>query len=211
MSHTPTSPKATSPRGILRNAPELKKSEHLISGEEKLDRKQVLANTKLNAQLSSDSTDGLSEGDKIRQKLASINKKDDNHLQWDEVNLYLTEQDKSALMKIDEPKTPYEGGVDPNNDYYRTDNEDDEEEATLDDFALGEPLESTSETLKDSLNGGEIVEDDNDDSEEDEEEEEEEQISAEERHRRFEEKRKSHYHMKLELLKHPVPVDDEES
>jgi len=28
-------------------------------------------------------------------------------LKWDEANLYLTEQERSATMKIDEPKTPY--------------------------------------------------------------------------------------------------------
>ncbi|EEP79015.1 predicted protein [Uncinocarpus reesii 1704] len=34
-------------------------------------------------------------------------------LKWDEVNLYLTEQERSSTMKIDEPKTPYVPHYDP--------------------------------------------------------------------------------------------------
>ena len=37
-------------------------------------------------------------------------------LKWDEVNLYLTEQEKSSTMKIDEPKTPYAKRYDPAED-----------------------------------------------------------------------------------------------
>lgn len=37
-------------------------------------------------------------------------------LQWDEANLYLTEQEKSSTMKIDEPKTPYAQRYDPDDD-----------------------------------------------------------------------------------------------
>jgi protein phosphatase inhibitor 2 len=45
-------------------------------------------------------------------------------LKWDEVNLYLTEQEKSSTMKIDEPKTPYAKRYEPE--------EDEEEMRTLD-------------------------------------------------------------------------------
>lgn len=45
-------------------------------------------------------------------------------LKWDEANLYLTEQEKSSTMKIDEPKTPYAKHYDPA--------EDEEEIRTLD-------------------------------------------------------------------------------
>lgn len=45
-------------------------------------------------------------------------------LKWDEVNLYLTEQEKSSTMKIDEPKTPYAKRYEPD--------EDEEEMRTLD-------------------------------------------------------------------------------
>lgn len=37
-------------------------------------------------------------------------------LKWDEANLYLTEQEKSSTMKIDEPKTPYAQRYDPEED-----------------------------------------------------------------------------------------------
>lgn len=37
-------------------------------------------------------------------------------LKWDEANLYLTEQEKSSTMKIDEPKTPYAKRYEPEED-----------------------------------------------------------------------------------------------
>ncbi|KAL9127781.1 MAG: hypothetical protein Q9217_003411 [Psora testacea] len=46
-------------------------------------------------------------------------------LKWDEANLYLTEQEKSSTMKIDEPKTPYTKRYEPSE-------EDEEELRTLD-------------------------------------------------------------------------------
>lgn len=56
----------------------------------------------------------------------SVNEDEDNNprLKWDEANLYLAEQEKSATMKIDEPKTPYAKRYDPE--------EDDDEMRTLD-------------------------------------------------------------------------------
>jgi protein phosphatase inhibitor 2 len=37
-------------------------------------------------------------------------------LKWDEANLYLTEQERTAKMKIDEPKTPYVPHYNPDED-----------------------------------------------------------------------------------------------
>ncbi|OOF94413.1 hypothetical protein ASPCADRAFT_398040 [Aspergillus carbonarius ITEM 5010] len=54
-----------------------------------------------------------------RQSLASIHGQHDENsprLKWDEANLYLTEQEKTAKMKIDEPKTPYAPHYDPAQD-----------------------------------------------------------------------------------------------
>jgi len=47
--------------------------------------------------------DGLEAGDNMR-------------LKWDEANLYLTEQEKSSTMRIDEPKTPYAKRYEPEDD-----------------------------------------------------------------------------------------------
>jgi protein phosphatase inhibitor 2 len=49
---------------------------------------------------------------------------DHMRLKWDEANLYLTEQQKSATMKITEPKTPYE--------YARQLSEEDEDDVAID-------------------------------------------------------------------------------
>lgn len=53
-------------------------------------------------------------GSSRRQSLASAHD-DENfpRLKWDEANLYLTEQERTAKMKIDEPKTPYAPHYDP--------------------------------------------------------------------------------------------------
>ncbi|KAF4120655.1 protein phosphatase inhibitor 2 [Geosmithia morbida] len=45
-------------------------------------------------------------------------------LKWDEANLYLTEQERTATMKIDEPKTPYVRHYDPGQE--PSDDEDDD-------------------------------------------------------------------------------------
>ncbi|EKV12944.1 hypothetical protein PDIG_31710 [Penicillium digitatum PHI26] len=51
-----------------------------------------------------------------RQSLASAYDENEPRLKWDEANLYLTEQEKTAKMKIDEPKTPYAPHYDPSED-----------------------------------------------------------------------------------------------
>ena len=56
--------------------------------------------------------------------LGGENADENMRLRWDEANLYLTEQEKSSTMKIDEPKTPYAKRYEPE--------EDEEELRTLD-------------------------------------------------------------------------------
>jgi len=51
-----------------------------------------------------------------RQSLASQHDENEPRLKWDEANLYLTEQERTAKMKIDEPKTPYAPHYDPAED-----------------------------------------------------------------------------------------------
>ncbi|KAJ5148954.1 hypothetical protein N7448_000532 [Penicillium atrosanguineum] len=56
-------------------------------------------------------------GSSRRQSLASAHDDENNpRLKWDEANLYLTEQERTAKMKIDEPKTPYAPHYDPTAD-----------------------------------------------------------------------------------------------
>ncbi|KAI9802341.1 MAG: hypothetical protein M1833_001847 [Piccolia ochrophora] len=158
-------------------------------------------------------------------------------LKWDEANLYLTEQEKSSTMKIDEPKTPYAKRYDPD--------EDDAEMHTLDagdlvvdeldkvetskprnaredeipGLELGEPEEAVPDahdgqhiSRSGSLKGEkQVVVDPEAEPGLDEHDAEYVGLSREERekHRRFEEMRKKHYEMKdvKGLLGHPEELD----
>jgi protein phosphatase inhibitor 2 len=51
-----------------------------------------------------------------RQSAVSGIDENEPRLKWDEANLYLTEQERTAKMKIDEPKTPYAPHYDPAED-----------------------------------------------------------------------------------------------
>lgn len=51
-----------------------------------------------------------------RQSVQSAQDENEPRLKWDEANLYLAEQDRTAKMKIDEPKTPYAPHYDPTED-----------------------------------------------------------------------------------------------
>lgn len=198
------------PRGILRNK---SVSERSSSNSDHLDRQEVIKNTRLNAQLASES----SKGDRIRAKIAEAKshqsdedednvQKQGDHLQWDEINLYKTEQEKSATMKIDEPKTPYEGGFNPEGEYYK----DDDEEIPEFELGTGE-YDNLPEKRSESLNGGEILHDREQEQEQEQDEEESRPVeSAEERHKRFEEMRKLHYHMKGNALKHKIEISDDD-
>lgn len=197
------------PKGILRNKEDATPHEP-IEGD--LDRQEVIRNTRLNAQLSADST----KGDKIRAKIAEARAKDSQdgdksdgaeHLKWDEINLYQTEQEKAATMKIDEPKTPYTGGFNPEGEYYR---DDEEESSQIPDFSLGEGQFDSEDPVSQSINGGTVCKDEEQDEEVEEEPEKEEEILAEEKHRRFEEMRKAHYHLAATPLKHKINVSDDE-
>lgn len=199
------------PRGILRNKDEKRERRELA---DELDRKEVIRNTMLNANLASES----SKGEEIRAKIAQARKLgstengvegsgNNEHLKWDEINLYKTEQEKCATMKIDEPKTPYTGGFNPDGEYYQ------EDEIDIPAFNLGASELDKQSLPQDSLNGGLIYVDPDqkydEEEAEDDKDEEKEQLSAEERHKRFEEKRKEHYHMKALPLKQGVQLDDE--
>lgn len=218
------------PKGILKNkldptlSPPPSASTTTL---EPLDRQQVIRNTRLNAQIAAENS---SRGNEIRAKISQQKRRPlfdeqpeviqaEEHLKWDEINLYKTEQEKAATMKIDEPKTPYEGGFNPEGEYYQDDDDDAEgKNDDIDDipaFELGESEfidDVKRQGLSGSLHGGEVVKgEQGDEDEEDEEEEgEQEPLTAEERHKRFEEMRKAHYHMKGAVLHHQIDIPDDD-
>lgn len=207
------------PKGILRNkdtdAPV--HSPETASGE--LDREEVIRNTRYNAQMVTES----SKGDRIRQQLAEARLKNgddtklsangtgesNDHLKWDEINLYKTEQEKAATMKIDEPKTPYEGGFDPTGEYYQ-----DDISESIPQFTLGEGRYESGLTLSRSINGSEVLHNDENNQDEDDEDDEDGErkpLLVAERHKHFEEMRQAHYHNAANPLTHKIsiPGDDE--
>lgn len=146
-------------------------------------------------------------------------------LKWDEANLYLTEQEKSSTMKIDEPKTPYAKHYDPTEDEeeMRTIDADDimvdefdqvhaaqssarnsrAKEEEIPGLSLGEPEEAVPEKEFDEHAHKKAVHVDG---------EEHVGLSKEEqeKHRKFEEMRKKHYEMRnvVNLLGHGEDLDD---
>ncbi|KAI5955113.1 hypothetical protein KGF54_001674 [Candida jiufengensis] len=205
------------PKGILRNNSISESQQQL---QDKLDRKEVIKNTQLNAKLNSDT----SKGDEIRAKIAQKKKelgiddedqaKEHEHLKWDELNIYKNEQEKSATMKIDEPKTPYEGGFNPEGEYYKDDDDNDDNEIPEFELGEGEYDKLNENENKSSLHGSEVLKDNQQEEPEEEDEDEdgegEEPLTAEERHKRFEEKRKEHYHLKALPLKQKIDIPDDD-
>lgn len=149
-------------------------------------------------------------------------------LKWDEANLYLTEQEKSATMKIDEPKTPYAKHYDPAEDEEEIrmidadelmvdeldqarakqspGNKSKAKEEEIPGLSLGEPEEAVPENSFGDADGKKRAVHVKG--------EEHVGMSAEEqeKHRKFEELRKKHYEMKnvANLLGHPEELDDDD-
>ncbi|EDO16513.1 hypothetical protein Kpol_513p29 [Vanderwaltozyma polyspora DSM 70294] len=175
-------------------------------------RKQVLKNTQLNAKLTSGLDSkmhmSLSQGGeshilpkdtltlKHEHDVQQV-QDDEEKLQWNQKNLEDNEIAKLQYkdIHVDEPKTPYQGAVDPNGEYYKIDDENDD----LDDFSLGEAEYDTKPTLdEDRLE--ENVSEQAEQLEED---------DKEARHKKFEEMRKKHYNVK-EIFKNKHLHEDED-
>ncbi|KAI9807232.1 MAG: hypothetical protein M1825_005950 [Sarcosagium campestre] len=172
-----------------------------------------------------------------RQSENAVRAEDDENsprLKWDEANLYLTEQEKSSTMKIDEPKTPYAKRYDPDEDdaEMRTLDADDlvvdeldkvganrsrARESDIPGLELGEPEEavpenSSSQMERSSSLKGEkqvIVDPVPEDGLGGHGEYVGDSQEEREKHKKFEEMRKKHYEMKdvKGLLGHPEELD----
>ncbi|PHH69937.1 hypothetical protein CDD82_7427 [Ophiocordyceps australis] len=230
--HSPHGPDTRRPKGILKNSsfqkspPTSPQRERSMSGKE-----LTLANTQINAgrrRSSSSATRPPGSRRQSGQNLDSVAESAAQRLKWDEANLYLTEQERTSTMKIDEPKTPYAKHYDPLED--PSDDDDDLTALAAENGAppnhrrrldedipgldLGEPEAELPEPTSRSSSEKSVHVDDeavtpsaDDDIA---------GLSPEERekHRRFEEMRKRHYEMKnvAQLLGHPeaIPDDDDE-
>jgi protein phosphatase inhibitor 2 len=148
-------------------------------------------------------------------------------LKWDEANLYLTEQEKSSTMKIDEPKTPYAKHYDPaeDEDELRTLDADEIMVDELDKARAGRSPGNRGRAKEEEIPGLNLGEPEEAVPENEFDEhgakkekavyvsgEEHVGLSTEERekHKRFEEMRKKHYEMKnvASLLGHPEELDE---
>ncbi|SMN20413.1 similar to Saccharomyces cerevisiae YMR311C GLC8 Regulatory subunit of protein phosphatase 1 (Glc7p), involved in glycogen metabolism and chromosome segregation [Maudiozyma saulgeensis] len=157
-----------------------------------------------------------------------LKKEEEERLQWNKRNLAENEVTKQQYsdIHIDEPKTPYQGAVDPQGEYYRDDDDEDNNEdnnnddgthrvgglpnvSDLDDFTLGEP----EYDLKDTADNNDVevhMADDNDGNEDVESEDELDEAKAKElRHKKFEEMRKKHYDLR-EMFKSKKMNDEED-
>ncbi|KAL2134713.1 hypothetical protein VTI74DRAFT_11033 [Chaetomium olivicolor] len=164
--HTPPGPNAPRPKGILKNsyrgsppvspvdshghAPLMHThSDHPLTPKEA--KELTIANTQYNAgHRRSSSAAGSRPGGFRRQSSLPPDHAEEGEgqrLKWDEANLYLTEQERTSTMKINEPKTPYAKHYDPAED--PSDLEDNDDSGDID---MAEPINPNS-IDKDRLDG----------------------------------------------------------
>lgn len=128
--------------GILKNP--LPADQAASESEESISefRKQVLMNTQLNAKLTSKrKNEVVPQKHALPKDTLSLKHEQEaeERLQWNQKNLAANEITKQQFqdIHIDEPKTPYQGAIDPNGEYYK---DDDENEDDLQNFSLdGQP------------------------------------------------------------------------
>ncbi|KAI0396776.1 hypothetical protein F5Y17DRAFT_58819 [Xylariaceae sp. FL0594] len=216
--HAPPPPNARRPKGILKNS--YQKSPPVSPTQEKeLSEKEItILNTQTNAghRRSSSSTSRPSGTCRRMSRTPSQCADDENagsqRLQWDEANLYLTEQERTATMKITEPKTPYARHYEPSKD---DDEEmaDDESKEDIPGLSLGEPEEAVPEgEFSSGRKQSKVHVNDHDATPLHDADNDYLGMTPEERekHRKFEELRKKHYEMKnvAKFLGHPEELED---
>ncbi|TGJ80528.1 hypothetical protein E0Z10_g8235 [Xylaria hypoxylon] len=221
--HTPASPNARRPKertslGILKNSFHKSPPESPIKEKDLSEKELTIINTHTNAghRRSSSSASRPGGGPRRRSSRTSSQCAEDEmagsqRLQWDEANLYLTEQERTSTMKITEPKTPYARHYEPSED-------EDDEMADIDPiagFSLGEPEEEIPEhEFGSSRKQSKVHVNDEDATPQHDAENDYIGMTPEERekHHKFEQLRKKHYEMRgvARFLGHPEELEDGE-
>ncbi|KAI1733545.1 hypothetical protein F4680DRAFT_398209 [Xylaria scruposa] len=215
--HSPPAPNARRPKGILKNSFHKSPPASPIKEKDITEKELTIINTQTNAgHRRSSSTASRPAGNRRRSSRTSSQSAIDDEmtssqrLQWDEANLYLTEQERTSTMKITEPKTPYARHYEPSED------EDDEmaDGDQIPGFSLGEPEEEIPQSEFASRKPSKVHVNDDDATPEHDAENEFVGMTPEERekHRKFEQLRKMHYRMGdvAKFLGHPEELDDME-
>ncbi|OAA74227.1 Protein phosphatase inhibitor 2 (IPP-2) [Cordyceps fumosorosea ARSEF 2679] len=139
--HTPPGPDVPRPKGILKHSG----SHSSATGDARpplrqrsMSKEITLENTNFNAGHRRSSSAARITASRRHSAANAGESEPSQRLKWDEVNLYLTEQERTSTMKIDEPKTPYvkqyDPAEDPSDDEYQAD-----EAAALGDHAQASP------------------------------------------------------------------------
>ncbi|GAW19086.1 hypothetical protein ANO14919_085700 [Xylariales sp. No.14919] len=212
--HTPPVPNARRPKGILKNSFHKSPPESPIKEKDLSEKELTIINTQTNAGHRRSSSSASRPGGVRRRSSRTSQNADDEmagnqRLQWDEANLYLTEQERTSTMKITEPKTPYARHYEPSED------EDDEmaDGDPIPGLSLGEPEEEIPEhEFASGRKQSKVHVSDEDATPQHDAENEYIGMTPEERekHRKFEQLRKKHYEMKgvAKFLGHPEELDE---
>ncbi|KAI1157452.1 hypothetical protein F5B18DRAFT_174832 [Nemania serpens] len=213
--YSPSAPSARRPKGILKNSFHRSPPESPVKEKDLSEKQLTILNTQTNAghRRSSSSTSRPAGFRRRSSRTSSLSADDElaagQRLQWDEANLYLTEQERTSTMKITEPKTPYARHYEPSED------EDDEmiDGDPIPGLSLGEPEEEIPENqFAPRRKPSKVHVNDEDATPQHDAENEFIGMTPEERekHRKFEALRKKHYEMKgvARFLGHPEEIDD---
>ncbi|KAI0201190.1 hypothetical protein F4808DRAFT_425598 [Astrocystis sublimbata] len=215
--HSPPAGNPRRPKGILKNSYQKSPPESPIQEKDLSEKELTIINTQTNAGHRRSSSTASRPAGSRRRSSRTPSQVGDNEdalgsqrLQWDEANLYLTEQERTSTMKITEPKTPYAKHYDPAED------SDDEmaDGEQIPGFSLGEPEEEVPQNEFGAGKGrkpSKVHVNDDDATPHHDAENEFLGMTPEERekHRKFEQLRKKHYEMSsvAKFLGHPEDLE----